>query len=139
MTLAEADKDAIAPVSYDVDLLQRVAQAVHDLGEDGQPPSLQAVLSHLEADGPAREATISLADRIDEQTERNSDRLKAYWHSILSQARRDTASGRGATIEPKPPTTNEAGATDFAAHARKIADLHRTLGPDRRRIPRPGG
>ena len=139
MTLAEADKDAIAPVSYDVDLLQRVAQAVHDLGEDGQPPSLQAVLSHLEADGPAREATISLADRIDEQTERNSDRLKAYWHSILSQARRDTASGRGVTIEPKPPTTNEAGATDFAAHARKIADLHRTLGPDRRRIPRPGG
>jgi DNA primase len=137
MTLAEADKDAIAPVSYDVPVLQRVAQAVHDLGEDGQPPSLHAVLSHLEADGPSREATIGLAARIDEQTERNSDRLKAYWHFSLSQARRDAASGRGAVIESKP--ADETSATNLAAKARTLADLHRTLGPDRRRIPRPGG
>jgi|GEM_PF-155502 len=164
MTLGEADKDTIAPVSYDVGVLQRVAQAVHDLGEDGQSPSMHAVLTQLSDDGPASEATVGLASRIDEQTERTADRLHAYWHFSLSQARRDIAATRPASsvhlhpatdIEAKPssqhsssPSSSSSSSSSSSAspssssweqRTRQLAELHRTMGPDRRKVPRPGG
>lgn len=135
-TLSEKDKDLIAPSTYRIAVVQRVAQAVHDLGEDGHAPALQVVLSQLGEDEPAREAAISLMSRMDEQAERSLDRLHAFWHWSFAQARRDaqlqpTPQVPG-TIEPKPSDSQS-----LQARADAIANLHRTLGPDRRRVPRP--
>lgn len=134
-TLSEKDKDLIAPHTYRFAVVQRVAQAVHDVGEDGHAPALQAVLSQLAEDEPAREAAISLMSRMDEQSERSLDRLHAFWHWSFAQARRDALLRQphaSTELEPKPADTES-----LQARATTIANLHRTLGPDRRRVPRP--
>ncbi len=136
-TLTEKDKDLIGPSTYRFAVVQRVAQAVHDLGEDGHAPALQVVLSHLAEDEPAREAAISLMSRMDEQAERSLDRMHAFWHWSFAQARRDSQLqsplNADGSIEAKPPADSQS----LQARATAVANLHRTLGPDRRRVPRP--
>ncbi len=49
--LTDGDKDALSPSHFPFDALARVAQAVHDLGEDGETPTLQQACPRLSETG----------------------------------------------------------------------------------------
>ncbi len=137
--LTDDDKDAVSPVHFRFDALARVAQAVHDLGEDGEPPNLQHTLSRLSGSpdaGSATEAAVQLMSRVYEMTLGDSDRIRAHFGECLRTIRRDRALAPQA-IESKTGMDDAArarAAAERIALVRADRDAH---GPDRRKVPRP--
>jgi len=136
-TLSEQDKDIIAPITFESDVVKRVAQSIHDLGEDGELPHLQGVLSQLAEDDDARSGAIALMSRVDDQTSRDQNRVHAMWRECLSRARRDAMlrSSQQAGM-PEPKQTLDASAA-AAERLKLLRNVQQTLGPDRRKVPRP--
>ncbi|HEX2837571.1 MAG TPA: DNA primase [Phycisphaerales bacterium] len=137
--LTDGDKDALSPSHFPFDALARVAQAVHDLGEDGETPTLQHALSRLsepDDSGGAKEAAVQLMSRVYEVTAGDTERVRAHFSECLRMVRRDRALAQG-TIETKP-GVDDAERTRAAAErialVRADRDAH---GPDRRKVPRP--
>ncbi|HYF15142.1 MAG TPA: DNA primase [Phycisphaerales bacterium] len=131
-SLSEIDKDLVAPRAYPSDVLRRVAEAVHSVGEDGRAPRLDAILLEIAEDTGAREAATSLAERVWSQAAGDTDRVRASFNACLSLLRRDA---EGAAVEVKQPAADAAG---LAARVSLLRDMHERHGPDRRRVPRPG-
>ncbi|MFO0833064.1 MAG: DNA primase [Phycisphaerales bacterium] len=137
--LTDADKDAIAPTHYRFEALARVAQAVHDLGEDGEQPSLQRVLSRLSgaADpGGAREAAVQLMSRVYEMTAGDGERVRAHFGECMRTVRRDRALASG-VVEAKPGQDEASRARAAAERIALVRQDRESHGPDRRKVPRP--
>lgn len=134
-TLSEQDKDIIAPITFESDVIKRVAQSIHDLGEDGELPHLQRVLSQLAEDDDARSAAIALMSRLDDQTSRDQNRVHSMWRECLGRARRDAMlrASQGATL----PELKQGGDAAAAERLKLLRNVQQTLGPDRRKVPRP--
>jgi DNA primase len=124
--LSDHERDFIGPQGYRWPLLRRVAQIVHDLGEDGAAPDLAGVLRHAEDLG-VKDAAVSLAARIDHETDRDRDRLHAHWRACLVRARMDHDARRhqGADLN------------DVLAQIKLKRSSHAALGADRRVLPKP--
>jgi DNA primase len=127
-TLSEHERDFIGPAAYRWPLLSRVAQVVHELGEDGVTPDLAGVLRHTEDIG-VKDAAVALASRIDEQTDRDRDRLHAHWRECLNRARRDHENRRGVPA---------ADVESVLTQIKLKRAAHASLGADRRVLPKPG-
>ena len=136
-TLSERDKDIIAPVSFESDIIKRVAQSIHDLGEDGELPHMQSVLSQLEADDDARSAAIALMSRVDEQSGHDQNRVHALWRACMSRARGDAMLRSSQAGLPEPKSVGDASAA-AVERLKLLNSVQQTLGPDRRKVPRPG-
>jgi DNA primase len=124
--LSDHERDFIGPAAYRWPLLRRVAQIVHDLGEDGAAPDLAGVLRHAE-DVAVKDAAVGLAARIDHETDRDKDRLHAHWRACLVRARRDHDSRRHQSGD----------LDDVLAQIKLKRTSHAALGADRRVLPRP--
>jgi len=125
--LSEHERDFIGPEAYRWPLLRRVAQIVHDLGEEGAAPDLSGVLRQAEEVG-VKDAAVSLATRIDTITDRDRNRLHAHWRECLVRARQDHESRR------------HQGGADVNALLAQIKlkrSSHAALGADRRVLPKP--
>jgi DNA primase len=140
--LTDEDKDVLAPANFRLDALARVADAVHDIGEDGAQPSLQHVLSRLSereeavGAGDAKEAAVQLMSRVHEMTGGDGDRVRAHFAECLRTIRRDRALAQQ-SVEAQPGEDDAArarAAAERIALVRADRDAH---GPDRRKVPRP--
>ncbi len=127
-TLSEHERDFIAPGAYRWALIRRVAQVVHDLGEDSGMADLSTLLRHVE-DAGVKEAAIGLAARIDHETDRDKTRLHAHWQACLKTIRLDHERSRGAAARED---------LDALQHIKLKRAAHASLGADRRVLPRPG-
>jgi DNA primase len=157
--LGERDKDMLAPSRFRWEVLRRVAQLVHDVGEDGEPPSTNAVLARARTQGDAGnasevvervcEAAVQLMSRVYEATEGKPERLRQHFADCLKRARNEHAlsvelkpAERGRPAEQGPTASGDAkeGSPkgDAASLASTLAKL-RQVGPDLRRLPRPSG
>lgn len=164
----ESDKDLIAPTGYRFAVLQRVAQAVHDLGEDGVLPSMNAVLSELMArdDDEGREAAVALMSRMYQASNEDEERVRRLFGECLARARRDQTLASIATrdtdpaerppevpgdddapvdqvleaksqLAAKPQSPPESREAIAARRLEQLRQLQQSMGPDRRRVPRP--
>jgi DNA primase len=127
-TLSEHERDFIGAEAYRWPLLRRVAQIVHDLGEDGSVPDLAGLLRSVE-DTALKDAAVGLAARIDQETDRDGDRLHAHWRACLVRARQDFESRRrspGADVD------------SVLTQIKLKRTAHASLGADRRVLPKPG-
>ena len=127
-TLSEHERDFIGAEAYRWPLLRRVAQTVHDLGEDGSSPDLAGLLRSVE-DTALKDAAVGLAARIDQETDRDGDRLHAHWRACLVRARQDFESRRrspGADVD------------SVLTQIKLKRTAHASLGADRRVLPKPG-
>jgi DNA primase len=138
--LSEIDKDTIAPRLFRWEVLRRVAQLVHDAGEDGELPGTNVVLARArlqsqessEVTERVCEAAVQLMSRIYENTEGKPERLQQHFAASLTRARTEAL----LKVEVKPE------AQTHAEQAKSLADrlaLLRKVGPDLRRVPRPSG
>jgi DNA primase len=131
-TLSEHERDFIGPEAYRWRLLSRVAQTVHDLGEDGATPDLAGLLRNVE-DLAVKDAAVGLAARIDQETDRDTDRLHAHWRACLVRARQD--------YDARPRKTGTGTSPDIESVLTQIKlkrTAHASLGADRRVLPKPG-
>ncbi len=91
--LAPADRTLVEPRVYPSVLHQRIAQAVIDCVENGDDPSLAAIMPLL-PDGRPQDAAVALSERVDRETER--DRLRAHFAHCVSRAKQEhVSSGSG--------------------------------------------
>jgi DNA primase len=127
-TLSEHERDFIGTEAYRWPLLRRVAQIVHDLGEDGAMPDLTGLLRNVE-DTAVKDAAVGLAARIDQETDTDGDRLHAHWRACLLRARQDFESRR---------RSHGAGVDSVLTQIKLKRSAHASLGADRRVLPKPG-
>jgi DNA primase len=124
--LPPEDASLLAPGGYRSRLLAGVAQVVEDLAGSGIKPDLASVLAAVE-DAGVKQAAVSLASRIDMETDRDPERLRAFWTDCLRRARQDRAAG-----------VASAGDVTEALRAIEIKRRMQTShGADRRVLPRP--
>jgi len=131
-SLDQGEQDFLSPRAYRWELLRSVAEIVRQLSDDAVAPHLNAVLAHTE-DPSVQSAAVGLMSRIDLETDRNADRLRAHWSACLARARHDRI-----TTEVKTTPTGDDLAETLAAieQRRRSISAH---GADRRRLPRPNG
>ncbi len=135
-TLSEHERDFIGPEAYRWRLLSRVAQIVHDLGEDGATPDLAGLLRNVE-DLAVKDAAVGLAARIDQETDRDTDRLHAHWRACLVRARQDYDI-RPRTIRTGSGTGTGPDIESVLTQIKQKRTAHASLGADRRVLPKPG-
>ena len=128
-TMGDLEKDAVAPASMRHPVLQSLAQAMMDLGEDGDRPSLERVLAKAGDDATRSAATI-FASRVDEETGRDPARLMLHWEELRRALRQSAAS----VPLPEPKATGEATGS-VVEQLRALQHRHREDGPNRRVLP----
>lgn len=127
-TLDVDQRDLIAPEAYGSSLLKAIAQIISEALHAGVRPDLSGVLAR--ADRPEVQAgAVALASRIDVETDRDSQRLRAHWEECLKRARADRS-----VVEVKRDVSAAEAAQTLAALRSRRADLS----ADRRVLPRPG-
>jgi DNA primase len=128
-SLSEHERDFIAPAAYRYELLRRVAQVVHDIGEDHGTADLSMLIRSVD-EVEVKEAAIGLAARVNHETDQNRDRLHAHWRECLRRARLEHEGRK------TPPAGDEADALMQQIKLKRA--VHASLGADRRVFPRPG-
>jgi len=85
MTLAPEDRELLDPSRFEHEGTRRVAEVIaEEAGPAGAPP-LTAILDLLEAEQAA--AAVSLARRVELETEGERDRLHEHWRQTLANIR----------------------------------------------------
>lgn len=122
--LDKARQDRLLAAGYRSPLIDAVATSIGRAAQAGREPELDAVLADLEQReefGGAIDAAVSLQQVVERFTEGNLERLRAHWNECwkrLAPARSDAAVDMISLVEQK-------------------RQEHKTLGPDRRVLPRP--
>ncbi len=116
-----SERDLIAPGAYRWSLLSRLAETIAGLGESGSRPDLAAVLAEAR-DLTTKDAAVSLASRIDVETDRDRERLNRHWRECL----------RRATLERATTVSQEE-----LAQRIELRRTHIAAGGDRKVLPRP--
>ncbi len=129
-TLAPDERDLIGPPVYGLALLRQVAQVVFDASDAGRRPDLACVLGEVDDLGVG-DAAVALASRVDLETGRDPERLRAHWRACLVRAKQDAALTR---TEPKPGTSD--APDNVADRLGKLRAMHDSLGANRRVLPR---
>ncbi|CAG0955089.1 DNA primase [Phycisphaerales bacterium] len=128
--LGEVDRDRVAGGAYRWPVLQRVAEAVREMADDGEAPTANALAQRVE-DESVRSAAFGLMSRVDVETGRG-ERLRGFFEQCLRTARLDQAS-----VEVKSASTGVNPDEAALAAVRLLQESRRTLGADRRVLPRP--
>lgn len=81
--------DLIEPAAYDSVVVQRVAQAVSERLEAGEPAGLDRVLTDLDSDEAAKSAAVALQRKVDQLCETKPDRLRRYAAETLALIERE--------------------------------------------------
>jgi len=155
----------IEPERFEESSLRAIAEAVVVLVREGMAPSLNVLLSSTDDEG-VRGAAVSLSSRVDLETDRDSERLAAHFRECLRRAKMDKsvasrlglARGReadsvGGSSDAGPGSDAGAGGlvpevklegqpqarsdtTSAMARLMEARNRHKTLGADRRQLPR---
>jgi len=133
-TLSEHERDFIAPAAYRYALLRRVAQVIHDIGEDHGTADLNTLIRSVD-EVEVKEAAIGLASRINHETDQDRDRLHAHWQACLTRARLDH---ERAKLAGGSASAGAREANDLMKQIKLKRAMHTALGADRRVFPRPG-
>jgi hypothetical protein len=86
------------------------------------------VLQAAEEDTDLKRAAVTLASRVDAETDRNPERLRRHWESCVLRARQDATRGAASGAE----------LMDVMEQIKRKREAHSSLGADRRVYPRRG-
>lgn len=144
-SLTEDQSPMMDPEAYAQGPMQTVARAIAELVVDETPPTLRAVLEHLEDDEARRMATRA-ASEVDRLTEGDAERLRRHWRERLKDlAFEQVRSGSmpGEVVVAAMPkfaagTESESTAAAQLKKLNQIREAKRALGTDPRAIPRAG-
>lgn len=142
----------IEPGRFEEVALRAVAEAVKVLAREGMAPSLNVLLSSTDDEG-VRGAAVSLSSRLDLETDRDPERLAAHFRECLRRAKMDWSVSEGGAVEGADlgaagveEAGSEAGGAAAAlpksdttaamARLMEARNRHKTLGADRRQLPR---
>jgi len=120
------ERDLLGAERYATRPMQRIARLVHEIASESGCPDLAGVLAASD-EVEVHEAAVSLARRVERETDRNEERLHAHWEQCLLEVRRRGAAGE---IEHK---------KDAASRLARVRRARDELGPDWRAYPRRGG
>ena len=127
-TMGDLEKDAVAPAHVKHPVLQALAQVMLDLGEDGDQPSLERVLT-VAVDDSTRAAATIFASRVDEETGQDAAKLAKHWEEL----RRSLRQGAGGAGLAEPKVSVDGGS--IADRLQAMRARHREHGPNRRVLP----
>ena len=119
-SLNTEERDLIDPGAYRWALLSRLAETINTVARGGRRPDLAAVLTEVE-DLALKDAAVTLASRVDLETDRDRERLHRHWRECLRRAALD----RLATSPAE------------AAQRIELRRTHIAAGGDRKVLPRP--
>lgn len=145
LSLTEDQSPFMDPDAYAPGPMQEVARVIAMLVVDETPPTLRAVLEHLEEAEAQRVATRAAAE-VDRLTEGDAERLRRHWRERLRELELEAlrngatgAAGEGSSLTPS--TIVEDKPASDAEWARRMAafgEKKRTMGTDTRAVPRAG-
>ena len=139
--MGETEKDMVAPSTIEHDELRPLAQVMMDLGEDGLYPSLAEVLGATESE-QVKSAAVLLASRVEDQTERDPQRLLSHWNACVARIRFDARRGAvTGAVEAKPDENGAQPAAPSKSMLELLKERQSLLSKgiaDRRVLPRKG-
>ncbi len=129
LCLDEAERDLIGPDAYAQGLQAQVSQAVFDAVASDVQAGLSAVLDRME-ELEARSIAVSFQQHIERLTDADPTRLREHFTACIATAFREKTN--------KDNTDGSNEVSDLIARLNNQRDKHAQLGPDLRRVPRPG-
>lgn len=136
-TLSADQRDLIGAGGYRSALVEQVGQTVLELARDGEEPGLARVLSALVEDEAAVSVAVTLATRIDRETEEIPDRVREHWTQCLVRLAQNAASIPSMNSAPAAPKSDASDWSSLQHRMEQKRREHTTLGADRRTLPKP--
>lgn len=128
-SLTDEQSPLLDPDAYAAGPMQGVARVIASLVVDEVPPTLEAVLAHVD-DPETQRWAIRAAREVERLTDGDGERLHRHWRDRLDEAMR-----RASTVGPAA-AGNPSG--DPVDRLSRIREAKRALGTDARAVPRPG-
>lgn len=136
-TLSAEQRDLIGAGGYRSALVEQVGQTVLELARGGEQPGLARVLSALVEDEAAVSVAVTLATRIDRETEELPERVRDHWSRCMVRLAQDAAANSPGRSAPAAPEADASGWSSLQHRMEQKRREHSTLGADRRTLPKP--